>query len=84
MRDRLGKQEDERQQREYTPFFLLGGFFVVMGALVLIGTLWTFGRAHAMIVNFVAGLTLTAIGCGMLTFGLHLRRRATKETGRVG
>lgn len=70
--------EHERQQheRDATTFFLLGGFFIAMGALVLIGTLWTLERPHAMVVNFVSGLVLFVIGLGMTSFGLVLKRRA--------
>lgn len=65
----------EQRQRDAMTFFLLGGFFAVMATLVLIGTLWTIGRTHAMVVNFVAGLLLLAIGLGMIAFGAHVRRK---------
>jgi len=71
--------DQEQRQRDAITFFLLGGFFAVMGVLVLIGTFWTLARPHAMVVNFVSGLVLLVIGVAMIAFGQHLRRtkRAT-------
>lgn len=66
----------EQKQRDAMTFVLLGGFFTVMSLLVLIGTLWTFARPHAMVVNLVAGLILLVIGGAMLGYGAHKRRLA--------
>lgn len=65
----------EQRDRDAVTFFLLGGFFVVMGALVLLGTLWTLARPHAMVVNFVSGLVLFGIGLAMVIYGIRMRRR---------
>ncbi|MBX7071536.1 MAG: hypothetical protein K1X71_00200 [Pirellulales bacterium] len=66
----------EQKQRDAMTFVLLGGFFTVMALLVLIGTLWTLARPHAMVVNLVAGLILLAMGGAMFGFGVHKRRLA--------
>ena len=63
------------RQRDAASFLMLGAFFAVMGSLVLVGTLWTLERMHAMVVNLVAGVILLAIGLAMLALGARARRR---------
>jgi uncharacterized membrane protein YoaK (UPF0700 family) len=74
--------DQQQRRRDATTFFLLGGFFTSMGLLVLIATLWTVARPHAMVVNFVAGLVLLVIGVGMIAFGGHLWRRSSPGADR--
>ncbi len=65
--------QDLHRRRDAASMKLLGTFFTVLATLVLIGTLWTLDRPRAMTVNLVAGLTLLAVGIGMIWGG---RRRS--------
>ena len=52
---------------------ILGFFFVALGLLVLVGTLWTLENFRAMVVNLGSGIVLTAVGAVMLAISRRLR-----------
>ena len=52
---------------------ILGFFFVALGLLVLVGTLWTLENFRAMVVNLASGFVLTAVGAVMLAVSRRLR-----------
>lgn len=58
---------------------LLGFFFSVLASLVLIATLWTLDRPRAMTVNLLAGMTLMAVGVGMIWGGRRLNASLPPE-----
>jgi hypothetical protein len=54
---------------------ILGTFFGVMGALVLIGTIWCWGSFRATVVNIAAGVLLTLLAAAMLVGSRRMARR---------
>ncbi len=62
-------------EREAVSLAMIGGFFVVLASLVLVGTFWARHRPHAMYVNLGAGLVLLLIGVVMLWGGRLVQRR---------
>lgn len=63
----------EQRQRDAVSLLMLGAFFSVLAVLVLVGTYWTVGRTHAMVVNLGAGVTLLAVGLAMLWAGRRVQ-----------
>lgn len=63
----------EQRERDAISLLMLGGFFSVLAVLVLIGTYWTVGRWHAMVVNLGAGATLLVVGIVMLWIGRRIQ-----------
>jgi len=63
-------------ERDAASIKILGFFFAVLGALVLIGTFWSLGNSRAVTVNVASGAVLTLIGLGMLFF---VRRKSNKN-----
>ena len=59
------EQQPDIQQRDADTLRVLGIFFSVMGALVLLGTFWAIGKMAAVIVSLLSGGILLAIGLGM-------------------
>lgn len=66
-------------QRDAETFLILGGFVILLGLPVTLGTLWE-SNFHAQVVNAVAGLVLLGIGGAMFAWGLMLRARHKAET----
>ncbi len=65
---------NDHRQRDSVTMKVIGSFFAFFAVLVLLGTFWEH-RAHAVVVNIVAGLVLFAIGAGMTIYGYFLTRR---------
>jgi predicted phage tail protein len=63
-------------ERDAASLKILGFFFSVLGALVLVATYWTLGNKPAVIVNVASGTTLVVIGLGMMVF---VRRKSKKD-----
>lgn len=63
----------EQRERDAVSLLMLGAFFTVLAALVLVGTYWTIGQTHAMVVNLGAGTTLLLVGLAMLWIGRRMR-----------
>ncbi len=63
----------EQRERDAISLRMLGAFFSVLAALVLVGTFWTVGRWHAMVVNLGAGVMLLVVGLAMLWGGRRIR-----------
>ncbi|NOZ40830.1 MAG: hypothetical protein GXP24_11475 [Planctomycetes bacterium] len=68
--------QTSHSERDAASLRILGFFFAVLGALVLIGTLWSLGNFRAVVVNVSSGAVLLAVGLGMLAF----TRRASSKT----
>lgn len=62
------------ENRDAVTLRILGGFFLVMGALVLLATCWTLGNFRALIVNSASGLILIGVGVGMVCIAQRLGR----------
>ena len=58
--------EEETRRRDAETLRVLGAFFSLMGALVLIGTYWAIGKTPAVVVSISSGSVLLAIGLVML------------------
>ena len=58
--------EEETRRRDAETLRVLGAFFSLMGALVLIGTYWAIGKTSAVVVSISSGSVLLAIGLVML------------------
>ncbi len=69
--------QTSHRERDVASLRILGFFFAVLGALVLVGTLWSLGNFRAVVVNVASGAVLLVIGLGMLAF----TRRASKKNG---
>ncbi len=60
-------------QREATSLRMLGFFFIILGALVLLGTCWTLDNFRASVVNVCSGSVLAMIGGGMIYISRRLQ-----------
>jgi hypothetical protein len=58
-------------QRDAETLMLLGGFLMVISIPVMIGTIWG-GHAAAMIINFLSGAIICAIGGGLFWRGMEV------------
>ncbi len=67
--------DSNNRQRDIATFRVLGIFFAIMGALVLLAVYETIGNTPAMVVNLVSGLTLGAVGLGMIRVSSRMSRR---------
>lgn len=67
-------RQSDLRERDAASMKLLGGFFCVLAVLVLIGSYWSMGRPHAMVVNLGAGGLMLLVGLAMLWMGVRLRR----------
>jgi hypothetical protein len=59
-------------QREATSLRMLGRFFVMLGALVLLATCWTLDNFRASVVNICSGCTLAIVGAVMISISRRL------------
>ena len=66
----MGAENDptEGQRRDRETLRVLGIFFSIMGALVLIACYEAIGQTPALVVNLCSGLVLLVVGVGMLWF----------------
>ena len=60
------KPTTENHERDVSTLRVLGFFFLVMGALVLVASYEAIGNTPAMIVNICSSLVLLAVGGGMV------------------
>ncbi|MEO2050096.1 MAG: hypothetical protein ABGX16_26360 [Pirellulales bacterium] len=65
----------DHSERDAASLKILGFFFSALGALVLVGTLWSLDNERAVIVNIASGTVLLVIGFGTIV----LARRAKKK-----
>jgi hypothetical protein len=72
----------ELRRRDAGTFAVLGSFFCVLGTLVVIGTYWTLGHFHAMVVNLGAGLATIAVGLAMLWVAARMRRPVVRTDAK--
>ena len=63
----MNQSETTPNNRDAVTLKILGVFFIVIGALVLIGTFWALGNFKAVVVNLTSGFVLLAVGA-MMTF----------------
>lgn len=70
----IGRQRDAGAMR------IVGWFFILLGGLVLLGTLWAGDNHRAMIVNACSGALLAAIGMGMIYFSYRSAAAAARRT----
>lgn len=68
----MEQQPNEIQQRDADTLRVLGIFFSIMGALVLVGTFWALGKMAAVIVSLLSGGILLAIGLGMWRYAARM------------
>jgi small neutral amino acid transporter SnatA (MarC family) len=66
--------ERDNRQRDIATLRVLGTFFSIMGALVLIAIYETIGNRPAMIVNVLSGLALVAVGIAMIQISRRMSR----------
>ena len=72
----------ELRRRDAGTLAVLGIFFCVLGVLVVIGTYWTIGHTHAMIVNLGAGLATISVGVAMLLVSARLRKPVARKESK--
>ncbi len=68
--------QTDHKERDAASLRILGFFFTVLGALVLVGTLWSLDNMRAIVVNVASGAVLLVVGIGMLAF-----TRRKKQSG---
>ena len=73
MNDRDNRERDNRQ-REIATLRVLGIFFSIMGALVLISIYETIGNRPAMIVTILSGFALGVVGFAMIQISRRMAR----------
>lgn len=64
---------EDIQQRDADTLKVLGIFFSIMGALVLLGTFWAIGKMAAVVVSLASGGVLLAIGLGLWRYANRIR-----------
>ena len=69
----MDQQPNDIQQRDADTLRVLGIFFTIMGALVMLGTIWAIGKMSAVIVSLVSGGILLAIGLGTCRYANRIR-----------
>jgi len=77
MSDSFDKQPDDHSDRDAASLRVLALFFVILGGLVLVGTLWSDDNLRAIVVNMGSGTILVAVGFGMFA----VARRISGRTG---
>jgi len=65
----------DHRERDAASIKILGFFFSVLGALVLVGTFWSLDDSRAVTVNLASGSVLTSIGLGMICFVRRGRKK---------
>ncbi|MEM9657897.1 MAG: hypothetical protein AAF961_06000 [Planctomycetota bacterium] len=72
----MSKKNANDSSRDAMSLRMLGSFFLLLGVLVLIGTLWSLDNLRGVVVSVASGLTLTGVGAGMQLWSRALRRDA--------
>ncbi len=74
------QHDPQHLKRDSETQMMLGLFITILSIPVIIGTFWaeTFRQT---VVNLVAGLVLTAIGVGIMVWGVKNRKRAKQISG---
>lgn len=67
-------EKTDHTKRDAETFLILGGFVVMLGLPVMLGTFWE-PNYHAKVVNALAGISLLLIGGAMFAWGIKLRAR---------
>ncbi|GMQ80509.1 MAG: hypothetical protein BMS9Abin04_510 [Planctomycetia bacterium] len=71
---------NENRRRDSLSLTIIGAFFALFSLLVLAGTFWEH-RVRGIVVNIASGLTLLAVGAGMIAYGYWLRRTSSPAPG---
>jgi len=74
---------DSYASRDATSLKILGSFFVILGALVLCGSLWSLGDTAKVVVNLACGAALAGIGGLMLVFSRRFQNSAAAEANET-
>jgi len=72
-------KNQQYRERDIATLRVLGTFFAIMGALVLVAVYETIGNTPAMIVNILSGVVLGAVGIGMITISKRMSHRDADE-----
>ena len=67
------------RERDVATLRVLGIFFSVMGALVLVASYKAIGNTPALVVNVISALILVVVGGGMLWASRRLARGTNHE-----
>lgn len=70
----IQQRDADMQQRDADTLKVLGFFFSILGALVLVGTFWAIGKTAAILVSLASGGILLAIGLGMWRYASRLKQ----------
>ena len=80
MSDTFDKQPDDHSDRDAASLRVLALFFVILGALVLVGTLWEGDNLRAIVVNVGSGVVLIAVGVGMFAIAKRISGRKGEQS----
>ena len=72
----------DHARRDGESLLIMGGFFAMLGAAVLVGTFWN-EPGKGLVVNVVAGAALLVAGGGAAAFGRRFRRRSGTSAERT-
>ena len=75
----MSETRQENRSRDATSLRLLGGFFCILGLLLLGGVWWSLGDSRATIVSLASSLVIFGVGVGMLLGARRLRRNAADK-----
>ena len=64
--------EESTVNRDASSLKIIGGFFVLLGMLVMAATAWTLDNVRAMVVNLSSGIFLAGVGAMMLLIARRL------------
>ena len=62
----MNSEQDGNRERDAASLRVLGIFFAILGATVLLATLWELNSPRAAVVNAGSGLVLLSVATGML------------------
>lgn len=62
--------------RDAASLRLLGGFFLILGLLLLVGIWWSLDDIRAIVVSLTSSGAILAVGVGMIIAARRLKQRA--------
>jgi len=77
----MSAKDSHFRERDSASLLILGGFFIFLGLLVAVGTLWSEIGTRASVVNLSAGALLITIGVCMAWVGRRKKHSGGSPQG---